>query len=106
MPPRNPASSPLAARLLELGISPQELADIVGRPQEEVERWVAAESLGGEAAVLLRPIFASDESAMAAVERIRRTFHRTWEGDRVALDNTVSTVGPPVRDGARYGAAS
>jgi hypothetical protein len=97
----------LTDTLFRLGIEPHELAASCRVEVETVEQWMKAKSLGGEAAVLLRPIFASDESALAAVEKVRRTFHRNYaDGDRGALNISTTTVGPPVRDGAHYGSAA
>lgn len=70
-------TSALAARLAELDIDPpiepHELAAIVRRPLAEVAQWIAAAELGGEAAVLCRPLFVSDEAAEAAILSVRGT---------------------------------
>lgn len=69
------SSSALADRLAELEISPAELADICQVEVETVEGWIADEP-DAEAKILLRPIFASDEAAIAAVEKVRRPVSR------------------------------
>lgn len=63
--------SPLVARLAELEISPAELAAICGVDVATVEGWIT-DGPDAEAKILLRPIFASDAAAAAAVERVRR----------------------------------
>lgn len=83
-------TSPLAARLAEVGISPSELSAIVKRPLSEIELWLKAKTLGGEASVLCRPIFASDEAAEAAIQSIRG---RTVEGAQYAPMNTFGDDG-------------
>lgn len=96
----------LAARLDELSIEPSELAALVHRPVEEVEGWIKAKTLGGEAAVLCR-VLADADDAQRRVAQLRRRYHRTYAGgDAAALSPAAVTVGPPVRDGARYGVAS
>ena len=78
---RNP--TPLAARLLELGISPAELSELVHRSEAEVEGWIAAESLGGEAAVLCR-FLASTEDAQRRVGHLRGRYKQNLQGDGFA----------------------
>lgn len=75
-----PKQTPLAARLNQLGISAAELAAIVLRPTEEVELWLTAKSLGGEAAVLTR-FLADPEDAARRVSQLRRTVTQNLEGD-------------------------
>lgn len=103
MPSRKP--SPLAARLAQLEITADEVAQIASVPVETVEDWIK-DGPDAEGKVLLR-FLADDADALRRVAQIRRTFHRNYaEGDRGALKLTTTTVGPPVRDGARYGRAA
>lgn len=93
------------ARLVALRILTDELAAVLGVESATVDRWREGRAVpSADSLIRLRPIFTSDEAAIAAVERVRRTFHRNYaEGDRAALNLTTTTVGPPVRDGAHYG---
>jgi transcriptional regulator with XRE-family HTH domain len=94
-------------RLVSLRILTDELAEAIGVEAATVDRWREGRGVpSADSLIRLRPILASDEAAIAAVERVRRTFHRNYaEGDRAALNITTTTVGPPVRDGAHYGSA-
>lgn len=85
-----PRNSTLADRLAALAITPEELAAIVKRPVEEVGRWVKAETLGGEAAVLLR-FLADDADALRRVNQLRRTDTTNLAGDGAAY----AGVDPP-----------
>lgn len=74
-----PKRSALADRLAELSITPAELAAIVGRSVEEVEQWVRAETLGGEAAVLVR-FLADPADAERRVNHVRRSYQGDMRG--------------------------
>lgn len=63
--------TPLHARLVELNISPAELAVLVHRSEEEVESWVTAADLPEEAKALTR-FLATDVDALRRVEFLRR----------------------------------
>ncbi len=69
----------LAARLDELGITPAELAALVGREVEEVEQWVSAKTLGGEAAVLVR-FLADPDDAARRVNHLRGAYQGDLRG--------------------------
>lgn len=91
-----------------LGASDEEVGALIDRDPAEVFSWRHGEAeIDAEAAVKLRPFLADDDSAaQAALDRIRRAFHRTWAGDHAAQSTATETVGPTVRDGERYGVAS
>jgi hypothetical protein len=100
MPSRKP--SPLAARLAQLEITAAEVAKIASVPVETVEDWIK-NGPDAEGKVLTRWL-ADDADALRRICSTRRTFKRNYaEGDRGALNITSTTVGPPVRDGERYG---
>jgi hypothetical protein len=67
----------LAKRLTALGIDAPTLAAIVRRPLADVERWISARSLGGEAAVLLRFLADADDARRRAAQ-VRRTYRRNY----------------------------
>jgi hypothetical protein len=70
----------LAAQLDALGITPTELAALVGRPVEEVEGWIAK---GPDAAAKVRLRFLLNElDAIRRVEQLRRTYSQSLAGDR------------------------
>lgn len=108
MPKRTtaPNAARLDARMTALEAADTEVGALIDRDAEEVAAWRHGDAeIDAEAAVLLRPFLAdAPQAAQAALQRIRRTFHRTWEGDRVALKSTAATVGPAVRDGERSAA--
>lgn len=62
-------SNPLADRLAELGIDAAELAQIVGRPIETVDGWLA-DGPDADAEILTR-FLADDADALRRVERVR-----------------------------------
>ncbi len=128
MTSKKTSQSALSQRLDELQVEPRELATIVRRPLEEVERWIAADDLGGEAAVLCRFLADADDAARR-VEQLRKTYTRTLEGEGAEHagvtppygggyeggdGNPVPTIGPlpqpgprreleDMQDGRRYG---
>jgi hypothetical protein len=64
--------SPLHGRLLELSISPAELSQLVSRSESEVETWLTAKTLPGDARVLTR-FLSTDADALRRVDQLRRT---------------------------------
>lgn len=111
--PRKTSPSPLAARLdnrmAELEATDIEVSALIDRDAQEIHEWRQGKAeIDAEAAILLRSFLADDPAAAtAALERIRRTFHRTYaEGDRAALNITRrDDLAAVVRDGERYGSA-
>lgn len=78
-----PKQSALAERLEALAITVEEVAAVCRVEVEDVERWVKAEALGGEAAVSLRWL-ADDADALRRVGQLRRTQTRSMGGDGAA----------------------
>jgi len=79
MPSRKSTSNPLADRLAELGISPAELAAIVGVRVEEVHDWIE-NGPPAHGRVLTRFLHADDD-ALRRIAQSRRTDTTTLEGD-------------------------
>jgi hypothetical protein len=77
--PKQTSPTPLAARLTELHIEPRELAALVRRPVEDVQKWLA-DGPDAEGAILTR-FLADDTDALRRVNQLRRTHTRNLSGD-------------------------
>jgi hypothetical protein len=97
--------NPLFDRLRELQISPEELAQLVNRPLEEVKAWIDAESLPGEAKILTR-FLADDADALRRVEFLRRSYTRNLLSDAQRREQASNTTTlESIDDGRHYESA-
>jgi hypothetical protein len=87
------------ARLVALGIFSAELAQIIGRDVEQIDRW--REGRGrpdGEARIQLR-VLDNDHVAGLAVERVRTLRTLPLRGEAMAADGVEHTAAAPVKTG-------
>lgn len=100
--PRKP-TSPLAARLDQLGFTADECAAVCGVPVEAVTDWIE-NGPDAEGAIRLRWLD-DDDDARRRVEQVRRRQTRDYRGDGMAYagidPDKVADRTPPIQTGGR-----
>jgi transcriptional regulator with XRE-family HTH domain len=72
----------LRIRLTELGITVEELAELIHFDTATVLSWIEGKTEPNDSERVLLRFLASDAGAMRRVERLRRTYTTTLEGER------------------------